>query len=50
MAVMNTRLTTAASAMDLHAPTQAGFRKHHSTMEQALILQTIIAHSIKSKR
>jgi hypothetical protein len=35
---MNQRLTTAATEMDLHAPTQAGFRRHHSTMEQAFIL------------
>jgi hypothetical protein len=34
----------------LYAPTQAGFRPHHTTTEQALILQTIIQHSIKTKR
>ena len=33
MAVMNNRLTTEATNKKLHAPTQAGFRKHHSTME-----------------
>jgi hypothetical protein len=33
MAVMNNRLTTAANAQNLHAPTQAGFRRHHSTVE-----------------
>jgi hypothetical protein len=38
MSVMNNRLTEAATAMDLHAPTQAGFRRHHSTTEQAFIL------------
>ena len=42
MAVMNKRLTATAIDMDLHAPTQAGFRAHHSTTEQALILQTLI--------
>jgi hypothetical protein len=50
MAVMNTRLTKAAEEQDLHAPTQAGFRKHHSTLEQAFILQTVISHSLKCKR
>ncbi len=33
MAVMNNRLTTEATNKKLHAPTQAGFRRHHSTME-----------------
>ncbi len=33
MAVMNNRLTTEANKKKLHAPTQAGFRRHHSTME-----------------
>lgn len=50
MATMNQRLTTEADARDLHAPTQAGFRAHHSTIEQAMILQTIIQHSICTKR
>jgi hypothetical protein len=50
MAVINKRLTATAQELNLHAPTQAGFRSHHSTVEQALILQTIIAHSIKSKQ
>jgi hypothetical protein len=50
MAIMNNRLTEAATTMDLHAPTQAGFRRHHSTMEQAFILQTVIAHTLKCKR
>jgi hypothetical protein len=38
MAVMNNRLTKIAEDKGLHAPTQAGFRAHHSTIEQALIL------------
>jgi hypothetical protein len=38
MAVVNKRLTAEANARELHAPTQAGFRAHHSTVEQALIL------------
>jgi hypothetical protein len=38
MATMNARLTTAANTLNLHAPTQAGFRAHHTTTEQALIL------------
>ena len=29
---------------------KAGFRAHHTTIEQALILQTIIQHSIKAKQ
>ena len=33
MAVMNRRLTEHAKAADLHAPTQAGFREYHSTIE-----------------
>jgi hypothetical protein len=33
MATMNHRLTSQANAMNLHAPTQAGFRAHHTTME-----------------
>jgi hypothetical protein len=33
MAVMNNRLTTEANAKNLHAPTQAGFRRHHSTVD-----------------
>jgi|JI9StandDraft_2_1071091.scaffolds.fasta_scaffold450382_1 Reverse transcriptase (RNA-dependent DNA polymerase) len=50
MATMNQRLTAAADRLDLHAPTQAGFRAHHGTTEQALILQTIIQHSLRAKR
>ena len=38
MAVMNRCLTTAATEQNVHAPTQAGFRAHYSTIEQALIL------------
>jgi hypothetical protein len=50
MSTMNVRLTTAADSLDLHAPTQAGFRAHHGTTEQVLILQTIIQHSLRTKR
>ena len=42
MSVMNQRLTRVAEQDGLHAPTQAGFRAHHTTTEQALILQTLI--------
>jgi hypothetical protein len=49
MAVVNKRLTATAIEMDLHAPTQAGFCAHHSTTEQALILQMLIQHSMKTK-
>jgi hypothetical protein len=38
MATINQRLTTTAQKLHLHAPTQAGFREHHTTIEQALIL------------
>jgi Reverse transcriptase (RNA-dependent DNA polymerase). len=50
MAVMNQRLTTKATEKELHAPPQAGFRTHHTTIEQALIIQTIIQHSVKTKK
>ena len=33
MAVVNHRLTKAANELNLHAPTQAGFRAHHGTIE-----------------
>ena len=33
MSVINRRLTTTADELHLHAPTQAGFRAHHSTIE-----------------
>jgi hypothetical protein len=33
MAVMNRRLTDLAEENNLHAPTQAGFRAHHGTIE-----------------
>jgi hypothetical protein len=49
MAVMNKRLTKEANERDLHAPTQAGFRAHYSTTESALILQTLIQHSVHTK-
>ena len=38
MNVMNQRLATFAEANKLHAPTQAGFRSHHTTVEQAMIV------------
>jgi hypothetical protein len=38
MAIMNNRLTQEATSKNLHAPTQAGFRQHHSAMEQIFIL------------
>jgi hypothetical protein len=42
MALVNQRLTDTANKGNLHAPPQAGFRAHHTTTEQALIIQTII--------
>lgn len=38
MAVINKRVTDYADKHQLHAPTQAGFRAHHSTVEQAMII------------
>ena len=38
MSVINRRLTDYAEAHGKHAPTQAGFRAHHTTTEQALII------------
>lgn len=38
MATINQRITHHAETNHLHAPTQAGFRAHHTTTEQALIL------------
>jgi hypothetical protein len=38
MAIMNQRLTNHAEDNNIHSPTQAGFRRHHTTLEQALIL------------
>ena len=49
MTVMTHHLTAAAIDLDLHAPTQAGFRAHYRKIEQALILQTLVQHSIKIK-
>jgi hypothetical protein len=39
MAVINQRLTDHAEDKEIHAPTQAGFRRHHTTTEHALLLQ-----------
>jgi hypothetical protein len=50
MATLNQRLTQVADELQLHAPTQAGFRSHHSTIEQVLILQTILQHTIRTKQ
>lgn len=33
MAVINNRVTTIAKELEVHAPTQAGFRAHYSTVE-----------------
>lgn len=33
MAIINKRLTHTAGELNLHAPTQAGFRAHHGTIE-----------------
>ena len=50
MSIMNRRLTETAETKDLHAPTQAGFRKHHTTIEQAIILHTLIQYSNRANK
>ena len=45
MSVMNRRLTQFAEEHKLHAPTQAGFRRHYTTSEQALIVQQLVQYS-----
>ena len=50
MALINQRLTDKANEGNLHAPPQAGFRAHHTTTEQAFIIQTLIQHSVKAKK
>jgi hypothetical protein len=39
MSILNQRLTKEADAQEILAPTQAGFRKHYTTIEQALTVQ-----------
>ena len=46
---MNQRLTNIADENQLEAPTQAGFRKNHTTTEQALIIQQLVQYSVSSK-
>jgi hypothetical protein len=50
MAVINQRLTNHAEDKEIHAPTQAGFRRHHTTTEHALLLQSIVQYSNHTKR
>ena len=50
MSVINRRLTAYAEEHQLHAPTQAGFRAHHTTTEQALMVQQLIQYSCKTGR
>jgi hypothetical protein len=50
MSVMNQRITNHAEQHNLHAPTQAGFRRNHTTLEQALILQTLLQYSNRAKK
>jgi hypothetical protein len=38
MSIINKRLTDTADELQLQAPTQAGFRKKYTTVEQALIV------------
>jgi hypothetical protein len=42
MSIVNQRLTNFADKNQLLAPTQAGFRKHYTTVEQALIVQQLV--------
>ena len=50
MSIINQRLTSYADDHGLHAPTQAGFRKHHTTIEQTLILHTLIQFCTRAKK
>jgi hypothetical protein len=50
MAVINQRITTHAEEHDIHAPTSAGFHRHHTTIEHALLIQQIVQYSNQSKR
>ena len=50
MSIITQRLTHHATVRKLHAPTQAGFRRHHTTIEQALILQTVLQYSTRAKK
>ena len=49
MSIINQRLTNFADKNQLLAPTQAGFRKHYTTVEQALIVQQLVQYSVCSK-
>ena len=50
MSVMNQRLTAVATDKELHAPNQAGFRRHHTTTEQTLILHTLIQYCNRANK
>jgi hypothetical protein len=50
MSIMNQRLTEHARRHTLHAPIQAGFRRFHTTIDQALILQTVIQYCNKANK
>ena len=39
-----------ADAQGILAPTQAGFRKHYTTIEQALTVQQLVQYSICAKQ
>ncbi len=49
MSVVNQRLTSLGVELQVHAPTQAGFRAHYTTTEQALILQQLIQYANVTK-
>ena len=42
MTIVNQRLTHIADTNNLNAPTQAGFRKNYTSVEQALIVQQLV--------
>ena len=50
MFIMNQGLAEHARQHTLHAPIQAGFRRFHTAIDQALILQTVIQYCNKANK
>ena len=50
MSILNQRLTKEADERNILAPTQAGFRKHYTTIEQALTVQQLVQYSVCAKQ
>ena len=49
MALIDRRLQLLSEPMALRAPTQTGFRQHHSLEDLVLIVQTVVQHAVISK-